>query len=67
MTCIVPDYPHYSPSFTIDHSPFTSYLAAMTISELYQLYLQHPSIQTDTRKLKEGDIFFYGRINSSDR
>jgi len=30
----------------------------MTISALYQLYLQHPSIQTDTRKLKEGDIFF---------
>jgi UDP-N-acetylmuramoyl-tripeptide--D-alanyl-D-alanine ligase len=30
----------------------------MTISTLYQLYLQHPSIQTDTRKLKEGDIFF---------
>lgn len=30
----------------------------MTIAALYQLYLQHPSIQTDTRKLKEGDIFF---------
>jgi UDP-N-acetylmuramoyl-tripeptide--D-alanyl-D-alanine ligase len=30
----------------------------MTIPELYQLYLQHPSIQTDTRKLKKGDIFF---------
>lgn len=30
----------------------------MTTAELYQLYLQHPSIQTDTRKLKEGDIFF---------
>lgn len=30
----------------------------MTISQLYNLYLQHPSIQTDTRKLKKGDIFF---------
>lgn len=30
----------------------------MTIPALYQLYLQHPSIQTDTRKLKQGDIFF---------
>lgn len=30
----------------------------MTIPELYQLFLQHPSIQTDTRKLKSGDIFF---------
>ncbi len=30
----------------------------MTIPELYQLFLQHPSVQTDTRKLKSGDIFF---------
>lgn len=30
----------------------------MRIEELYQLYLQHPSIQTDTRKLKPGDLFF---------
>ncbi|MDI9363664.1 MAG: UDP-N-acetylmuramoyl-tripeptide--D-alanyl-D-alanine ligase [Flavobacterium sp.] len=30
----------------------------MTIEQLYQLYLQHSSIQTDTRKLKDGDIFF---------
>ncbi len=30
----------------------------MDISSLYQLYLQYPSVQTDTRKLKEGDIFF---------
>lgn len=28
------------------------------IEELYKIYLQHPSVQTDTRKLKEGDIFF---------
>ncbi len=30
----------------------------MFIKELYQLFLQFPSIQTDTRKLKAGDIFF---------
>lgn len=29
-----------------------------TIEELYQIYLKHPSVQTDTRKLKPGDIFF---------
>ena len=28
------------------------------ISELYQLYLQSPSIQTDTRKLHPGDIYW---------
>ena len=30
----------------------------MNIVELYELYKQYPSIQTDTRKLKQGDIFF---------
>ncbi|MBV9963094.1 MAG: UDP-N-acetylmuramoyl-tripeptide--D-alanyl-D-alanine ligase [Parafilimonas sp.] len=30
----------------------------MTISELYTIYLAHPSVQTDTRKLKTGDIYF---------
>lgn len=30
----------------------------MNITELYQLYLRHPSVQTDTRKLKEGDLYF---------
>ena len=30
----------------------------MNIEELYKLYLQHPYIQTDTRKLKAGDIYF---------
>jgi len=28
------------------------------IEELYNIYLQHPSVQTDTRKLAKGDIFF---------
>ncbi len=30
----------------------------MDMASLYDLYLQHPSVQTDTRKLKQGDIFF---------
>jgi len=30
----------------------------MNIPELYELYKAHPSIQTDTRQLKPGDIFF---------
>jgi UDP-N-acetylmuramoyl-tripeptide--D-alanyl-D-alanine ligase len=30
----------------------------MQIQELYTIFLQHPSIQTDTRSLKKGDIFF---------
>jgi UDP-N-acetylmuramoyl-tripeptide--D-alanyl-D-alanine ligase len=28
------------------------------IEELYKIYQQHPSVQTDTRTLKPGDIFF---------
>ncbi len=30
----------------------------MQIPELYQLFLKYPSVQTDTRKLKPGDLFF---------
>ena len=30
----------------------------MTIQDLYQVYMQYPSVQTDTRKIKQGDIFF---------
>jgi UDP-N-acetylmuramoyl-tripeptide--D-alanyl-D-alanine ligase len=30
----------------------------MHISALYEIYQQHPSVQTDSRKLKPGDIFF---------
>ncbi|MCG2614665.1 UDP-N-acetylmuramoyl-tripeptide--D-alanyl-D-alanine ligase [Terrimonas sp. NA20] len=30
----------------------------MSIKQLYQLYQQHPLVQTDTRKLRSGDIFF---------
>jgi len=34
------------------------YICYMTIEKLYGIYKQYPSVQTDTRKLKEGDIFF---------
>jgi UDP-N-acetylmuramoyl-tripeptide--D-alanyl-D-alanine ligase len=30
----------------------------VTIEALYQIFLHHPSVQTDTRKLKQGDLFF---------
>ena len=30
----------------------------MQIEELYEIYKKNPSVQTDTRKLKKGDIFF---------
>ncbi|WP_114791648.1 UDP-N-acetylmuramoyl-tripeptide--D-alanyl-D-alanine ligase [Niabella yanshanensis] len=30
----------------------------MNIQELYGIYLQYPNVQTDTRKLQTGDIFF---------
>lgn len=30
----------------------------MNMADLYQLYRQYPSVQTDTRKLKTGDLFF---------
>ena len=30
----------------------------MEIDALYELYKQHPSVVTDTRKIKKGDIFF---------
>lgn len=30
----------------------------MRIQDLYSLYLQYPSVQTDTRKIKPGDLFF---------
>jgi UDP-N-acetylmuramoyl-tripeptide--D-alanyl-D-alanine ligase len=30
----------------------------MEIAELYKIYQKYPSVQTDTRKLRQGDIFF---------
>lgn len=36
----------------------SSYICFMNIPELYEIYKKYPSVQTDTRKLKSGDIFF---------
>ncbi len=30
----------------------------ITIQKLYQIYLRHPNVQTDTRHLQTGDLFF---------
>jgi len=30
----------------------------MNLTDIYEIYKQYPSIQTDTRKLKEGDLYF---------
>jgi len=30
----------------------------MKIEDIYKIYRQHSSIQTDTRKLKQNDLFF---------
>ena len=30
----------------------------MTTEQLYEIFLQHSSVQTDTRKLREGDLYF---------
>jgi UDP-N-acetylmuramoyl-tripeptide--D-alanyl-D-alanine ligase len=30
----------------------------MTIEQLYEIYLRHPTVVTDTRLLKQGDLFF---------
>ena len=30
----------------------------MSVDELYRIYIAHPSVQTDTRRLRPGDIFF---------
>ncbi|MFT3826955.1 MAG: UDP-N-acetylmuramoyl-tripeptide--D-alanyl-D-alanine ligase [Chitinophagaceae bacterium] len=30
----------------------------MSIKELYEIFREHPAVQTDTRKLEKGDLFF---------
>ena len=37
---------------------FSTKLSAVNIEALYQIYLQNPHIETDTRKLKKGSIFW---------
>jgi len=34
------------------------YICNMHIEDIYEIYRQYPSIQTDTRKLKKNDLFF---------
>lgn len=36
----------------------SAYFWNMHIHDLYNIFLQYPSVQTDTRKLKPGDLFF---------
>lgn len=38
--------------------PCEVYFCCMLMENLYNIYKQYPSVQTDTRKLKPGDIFF---------
>lgn len=42
----------------VNKSTSSFIFVAMDINTLYQHYLKFPSVQTDTRKLKPGDIFF---------
>ena len=37
---------------------FSAVICRVLTAELYRLYLSHPSVQIDTRKLRGGDIFF---------
>lgn len=37
---------------------FPSYICCMKIEDLYSIYQQYPSVQTDTRKLQKGDLYF---------
>jgi UDP-N-acetylmuramoyl-tripeptide--D-alanyl-D-alanine ligase len=37
---------------------FVPMITGLSIAELYNIFLQHPSVITDSRKLKQGDIFF---------
>lgn len=34
------------------------YFCRMAIEELYRIYQRHPSVQTDTRRLRNGDLYF---------
>jgi len=33
-------------------------MSYFSLEDLYKIYLQHPQVQTDTRKLKTGDLYF---------
>jgi UDP-N-acetylmuramoyl-tripeptide--D-alanyl-D-alanine ligase len=38
--------------------PASCYFCQMNMEALYKIYLRYPSVQTDSRKLKNGDLFF---------
>lgn len=40
------------------HWQIPPYFCDMNIEDLYHIYLRYPSIQTDTRKLQTGDLYF---------
>ena len=42
----------------ITFAPYKIHFTPVTTEQLYELYQQFPSVQTDTRKLKKGDLFF---------
>jgi UDP-N-acetylmuramoyl-tripeptide--D-alanyl-D-alanine ligase len=44
--------------FFVNNNSSYYILGIMQMQQLYSIYLQYPSIQTDTRKLKTGDLFF---------
>ena len=47
-------------AFTIANTTFAAHnniFQPVTTEQLYELYQQFPSVQTDTRKLKKGDMF----------
>src|SRR5215469_71089 len=49
--------PFFYPSGRVAFARFR-YIPMTTAEQLYEIYLRHPSVQTDTRLLKPGDIFF---------
>ena len=44
--------------FLVPLNHVEEYFCCMQIETLYNIYRQHSTVQTDTRKLKTGDIFF---------
>ena len=48
---------HCNPSYRA-FLPASCYFCQMNIEALYKIYRQYPSVQTDSRKLKNGDLFF---------
>ena len=43
---------------SVSWNKIATYFCHMQIEQLYDIYKQYPSVQTDTRKLKQDDIFF---------